>query len=427
VIHKKHLIILSLIAVTVLGTQPEVALTQAAGQLPLAEDGPYHAAVKVVTLTDKARDDAKLAISIWYPSVQAAATPETVDSGLAMLKEAATLKANPTLKAPSLVNLDAGTLVNVVEVNGRWTHIESADGTSGWVLSENVMSRASLPDASGAPYPLLLYSHGLGGSRWDDPGVFLHLASQGFVVASIDHTCDSQPTCLIDRPLDILFVLDQLAGLSTGDLAGMIASDNAGVLGASYGGYTALATTGARIDPDYFLNWYAQRTTFNDNSIDVIDSYGQWKIADEWKNIAAYWGKVHPLEPGQPWPPITDPRIKAVLAIVPAGSTLFGEHGLEAATVPTLILAGTDDATVSYRSEIVPLYNHFGAKDHYLISLVGYTHKTYLEPNWEGYYQQFATAFFGYYLQGKQAYKNYLTSNYVGGFSDLAWGIYQKP
>src|SRR5450432_92941 len=240
--------------------KPEVGLTQAAGQLPLAEDGPYHAAVKVVTLTDKARDDAKLAISIWYPSVQAAATPETVDSGLAMLKEAATLKANPTLKAPSLVNLDAGTLVNVVEVNGRWTHIESADGTSGWVLSENVMSRASIPDASGAPYPLLLYSHGLMGSRWEDPGVFLHLASHGFVVASIDHTCDSQPTCLIDRPLDILFVLDQLAGLSTGDLAGMIASDNAGVLGVSYGGYTALATTGARIDPDYFLNWYAQRT-----------------------------------------------------------------------------------------------------------------------------------------------------------------------
>jgi predicted dienelactone hydrolase len=427
VIQRRHLLILCLIAVVVLCAQTRPRLTRAAGQLPLAGAGPYSGGVTVVTLADGARAGAKLAVSIWYPAEKAAATPSTLESGPAMLKESSPLKANPTLKSPSSADLDAGTLLNVIEVKGRWTHVEAGDAKSGWVLSENVMSRPTSPDKAGAPYPLILYSHGLGGSRWDDPGTFLHLASHGYVVASIDHTCDPYPTCLIDRPLDILFVLDQLTGISTGDLAGMITGDRAGVIGASYGGYTALATTGARIDPDYFLNWYAHRTLFHDASIDVIDSYGRWNIADEWKNIAAYWGKFHPLEPGQAWPPITDPRIRAVLPIVPAGTTVSGERGLEAATVPTLIMAGTDDGIVPYSREIVPLYNHFGAKDHYLLTLVGYTHSTYLEPNWGGYYRQFATAFFGYYLQGRQDYAGYLTSAYIGGFSDLAWGVYQKP
>jgi predicted dienelactone hydrolase len=289
------------------------------------------------------------------------------------------------------------------------------------------MVRPAKPDLSGGPYPLIIYSHGLGGSRWDDPSVFANLASHGFILAGISHTCDNQPTCLIDRPLDILFVLNQLAGISKGVLAGMIAKDNVGVVGVSYGGYTALATTGARIDPDYFLNWYAHRTTKNDASIDVIDSYGRWHVMDEWNGIAAYWTKLHPFQAGQLWLATTDPRIRAVMPIIPAGTNVFGENGVAAATIPTLVMAATDDEIVPYSREIVPMFNHLGSKDRYLISMVGYSHRLFLTPNWEGYYKQFTMAFFGYYLQGKKDYADYLTAKYVGNFSDLAWGIYQQP
>jgi predicted dienelactone hydrolase len=400
---------------------------RAEGDLPLAVRGAYGGSVTIVTLTDKARDNVKISVSIWYPSKAPGTLTTAPTSGPAMLKESVPLKPNPTMRGTSVADLDAGTLINVIGSEGRWTHVETEDSKSGWILSDNVMNRPSAPDSSGAPYPLILYSHGLGGSRWDDPNTFFHLASYGFVIASIDHTCDSQPTCLIDRPLDDLFVLDQLAGLQTGPLAGLIAKDNAGLIGASYGGYTVLATTGAQIDADGFKTWYTQRPKGDPNSIDVIDGFGHWHILDQMPNIAAYMNKTHVITEGQLWPPLNDPRIHAVLAIVPAATTLFGQRGQAAATVPTLVMAGTDDAIVSYNNEIIPLYKNFGAKDHFLLSLVGYTHSTYTNQNWGGYYHQFATAFFGKYMLGKQDYGQYLSAHYVGNFSDLVWGIYQKP
>ena len=36
----------------------------------------------------------------------------------------------------------------------------------------------------------------------------------------------------------------------------------------------------------------------------------------------------------------------------------------------------------------------------------------------------FATAFFGYYLQGQEAYAQYLTADFVNGVEGLVWGPY---
>src|SRR5690349_11969487 len=74
-----------------------------------------------------------------------------------------------------------------------------------------VSDDAPLPypvDTSGAPYPLIIFSHGGGGVPIDGMDLFItHLVSQGFVVAAPSHE-DTQEAWkgIVDRPLDVLFV-----------------------------------------------------------------------------------------------------------------------------------------------------------------------------------------------------------------------------
>jgi len=93
--------------------------------------------------------------------------------------------------------------------------------------------------------------------------------------------------------------------------------------------------------------------------------------------------------------------------------------------VPTLMLAATEDEYVPYEPEITRLYTQLGTADHYLISFIGYSHHAEKIPQGEAYYQHFSTAFFGYYLQGREDYAEYLTADFVDSFHDLAWGIYE--
>ena len=59
-------------------------------------------------------------------------------------------------------------------------------------------------------YPLLIFSHGAGGTRQQSAKLIEHLSSWGFVVASPDHAGNSMndagasiPFSLEDRPKDI--------------------------------------------------------------------------------------------------------------------------------------------------------------------------------------------------------------------------------
>jgi hypothetical protein len=40
--------------------------------------------------------------------------------------------------------------------------------------------------------------------------------------------------------------------------------------------------------------------------------------------------------------------------------------------------------------------------------------------------RHFATAFFGYYLQGREDYAEYFSEDFVTQFDDLAWGLYSN-
>ena len=108
--------------------------------------------------------------------------------------------------------------------------------------------------------PVLMFSHGYGGIRWQSPFFVEHLASHGYIVVAPDHTGntfldndDSQFDALIlRRPQDIVDSFDWLitqSNDSANALAGCIDdTDGYAVSGHSFGGYTAYATSGATVN-----------------------------------------------------------------------------------------------------------------------------------------------------------------------------------
>jgi predicted dienelactone hydrolase len=340
------------------------------------EWGPHIVGELTMMLVDASREDRQIAITIWYPGI----VPEGQD----------------------------------------------VDNSA---LQRNFMAlRNAPPDTSNAPYPLILYSHGLGGSRYGLPQYTITLASHGFVVVGLDHKDNEHFYSAVDRPLDILFALDQLAAITDGDLVGFIDTDVVGVMGYSDGAYTALTVNGAQIDPVS-----AQALTANPVIPDDVTDPRNWWHDWDWNELAAYRAQFSPpLEERRLWSPFTDQRIQAVLAFEPCYAPLFGEHGLASATVPTLLVAGTADQFCPYEHNAVFDYLHLGSEDRYLLSIINGDHHTFTTSAYRPAINHLEAAFFGYYLQGKEDYEQYLTSDYIDNLEDrvdlgLVWGVYREP
>jgi predicted dienelactone hydrolase len=124
------------------------------------------------------------------------------------------------------------------------------------------------------------------------------------------------------------------------------------------------------------------------------------------------------------WQPLTDNRIRAVAPLAPDGAWLYGEHGLAAVDRPTLIIVGTEDTISSYSMESIYIFEHLGTSDRYMISFIGKRHMMVFNSEQASRMKHFATAFFGYFLQGRDEYQEYFSKEFVNQFDDLAWGVY---
>ncbi|MEO8603526.1 MAG: prolyl oligopeptidase family serine peptidase [bacterium] len=111
----------------------------------------------------------------------------------------------------------------------------------------------------GAPYPLLLFSHGSCGYPAQSTFLLPLLASYGFVIAAPPHpgnTISEFPACgqpaaqgasANERPADVRFVLDQMlaANQDAGSpFFGSIDPDRVGMSGHSFGGFTTYVAVG---------------------------------------------------------------------------------------------------------------------------------------------------------------------------------------
>ena len=157
------------------------------------------------------------------------------------------------------------------EAAGRVTRLDLEAEAAGIDLGDkdDVIRNADLPpieiecvrdaelDGEHGPYPLVLFSHGANGIRWQSVFYTIHLASHGYVVASADHDhntiwdviregfyAESIATSLARRPDDVRFLLDTL--LEENDdpdsrFHGALDPDRVAVTGHSLGAVTSAA------------------------------------------------------------------------------------------------------------------------------------------------------------------------------------------
>jgi predicted dienelactone hydrolase len=333
-------------------------ITAAQDKPPVSVAGTYKMGTQILNLTDASREDRALQTFVWYPALVAKDTP-----------------------------------------------------------------RPYPPDASGAPYPLIIYSHGFGGTPTEIARVIERLVSHGFVVAAVDHRDQDDPVAMyVNRPLDVTFLLNQLAILPADNpLVGIIDTDNVGLTGFSMGGYTTMAAGGARINPDYFKDWCAAHPDIKpDFYCDAIPN---------WDTIAAYHDQFAPASDDASaddglWGSFTDERIKAMLPLAPCRSQLFGEEGLAAVTIPTFIVGATDDESCPYDLDASYFYAHLGSADRSLVTLQKRTHIMVIRET--PLLMQYETAFFGLHLQGKTDYAQYLTPDTASAFRNATLDMHTE-
>ena len=109
--------------------------------------------------------------------------------------------------------------------------------------------RRDAEPVDGKRFPLVAFSHGHGGIRFDSWFLLEAIAAHGYVVVAPDHVdgMDPPPVVFQNRLRDMSFAIDQALARSaapTDLLAGTVDESRIAVTGFSYGGFTALAMAG---------------------------------------------------------------------------------------------------------------------------------------------------------------------------------------
>jgi predicted dienelactone hydrolase len=286
--------------------------------------------------------------------------------------------------------------------------------------------------ALSTPRPLIVISHGLGSDRNSFAYLAQHLASYGFAVAVPEHPGSNSdqlkalfqgiaanvtsPREFIDRPLDITYLLNELDRLSLSDptFRGRLNLQAVGVVGQSYGGYTALALAGAR------LNFQQLQTDCRDPN----DSL----------NLSLVLQCLALQLPDQSYD-LSDSRIKAAIAIDPVSSSIMGQSGLSQIQIPTMIVAASADTVAPALPEQIQPFTWLTISNRYLVLIDGGTHFSTLaeSPNAavsipasvvgpnpalaRRYMQALSVAFFQTYVANQPDYSSFLSAAYASRLS----------
>jgi predicted dienelactone hydrolase len=196
------------------------------------------------------------------------------------------------------------------------------------------------PGAAAAPgaWPLVVISHGHGGSDLGHHDLASYLARHGFVVATFEQPGDNfhdqsgsaKSTVLVGRAIEVRAVIDTL--LSDARWKALVDPARIGVAGFSAGGYTSLLVVGARPRFDLFIG-YCHRHP------DDAETCGPAKKLTP-EAAAAYLAAIqHDLTR---WGDTADPRVKAAFVMAPL-SLIFDKAGAAAIDRPVDLWYGQND------------------------------------------------------------------------------------
>lgn len=212
-------------------------------------------------------------------------------------------------------------------------------------------------DFDGGPYPLVILSHGFSLGRTGYAWLAEHLASHGFVVVApqhyelVDETLSDFWRASITRPQEIGIVLDYVeAQAADGEFAGLIDGEQIAVIGHSYGGYTALAMAGARIDINGMETLCAEAEQSGDPNAWLCGMVLPY--VDDMSELAGFDAMPEGL-----WPSWGDDRVDAIVSMA-GDAYFFNEAGLAEITIPVMALGGTADTGTPYEWGAQPTYEY---------------------------------------------------------------------
>jgi predicted dienelactone hydrolase len=276
--------------------------------------------------------------------------------------------------------------------------------------------------------PVIVISHGLGSNRTSFAYLAQHLASYGFVVAVPEHPGSNSeqqkallegradritsPKEFIDRPLDIKYLLDELTRLSQSNsaLKGRLNPQQVGVVGQSFGGYTTLALAGATIN-------------FEQLEKDCPALENSFNVSQLLQCLATNLPRSNYN--------LFDPRVKAVIAINPVGSSILGQASFSQINIPTMIVASSNDTIAPALPEQIRPFTWLTTPNKYFALINGGTHFSTIAESLDAavlipqqaigsnpalarsYIKALSVPFFQAYLAQQPSYTRYLNASYA--------------
>ncbi|MGB6296560.1 MAG: alpha/beta hydrolase [Rivularia sp. (in: cyanobacteria)] len=302
-----------------------------------------------------------------------------------------------------------------------------------------------LPNISSS-VPVIVISHGIGTDSSNFRYLANHLATNGFAVVVPNHPGSdtkqiqsllngsasevAQAEEFINRPLDVKFVLDELEKLNNTDprFNKRLNLEQVGVFGQSFGGYTALALAGAKI-----------------NSEKIGKDCSQKALKQTWNMSLLLQCRIGELQVKKPVKQynLYDKRVKAVIAANPITSSIFGKTGLSQIKTPVMMVTSSEDTVAPALYEQILPFSWIANPHKYLVQLEGATHFSAIgdgkdsteqvgipskligdnPKQAQSYMKVVSLPFFQSYVSQNSKYRPYLTAAYAESISKKSMNL----
>lgn len=217
-----------------------------------------------------------------------------------------------------------------------------------------------LPKTTQSQIPVIIISNGLGANRDRFEQLAHHLTSYGFAVVIPDHPGSNaqrqkefyqgyykegfEATEYIERPLDISYIINELEKLNSSQFSHRLNLQRVGIFGYSFGGTTALALAGAKINFEQL-----------DQDCEEHKSIINISIVHQCRALELPRKTYH----------LKDNRIKAAYVFVPFGKSLYGQAGISQIDIPIFWQASDEDLITPLLIEQTPTFSWLTTSDKY--------------------------------------------------------------